>query len=159
ISDATFSPSRQRRVIPGQGPLSPRRPSGILRESGTGSTRTPTIQDKRADPTRSLAMATGGRQGEAIRLVGAILRSGSFAGASDDELLERFRRNSDEDAFGAILDRHGAMVLSVCRNLLHDPWDAEDAFQASFLVLARRASMIRDRGSLASWLYGVALRV
>ena len=87
---------------------------------------------------------------------------GTVAGLSDSELVERFlNRNGEaaELAFSALVERHGAMVLRVCRRILHDTNDAHDAFQATFLVLVRRASSIRDRQSLASWLHGVALRV
>jgi RNA polymerase sigma factor (sigma-70 family) len=78
---------------------------------------------------------------------------------SDAELLERFRRQREETAFAILLQRHGPMVLSVCRRVLHNPHDAEDAFQATFLALVRSAGSIRKGQSLASWLYGVAQRV
>ncbi len=75
---------------------------------------------------------------------------------SDADLLDRFATHRDEAAFGAILQRHGAAVLGVCRSRLHNAVDAEDAFQATFLVLARDAERIRNRESLAGWLYRVA---
>jgi RND family efflux transporter MFP subunit len=80
-------------------------------------------------------------------------------GLTDGEILERFVRQQDEAAFEELLARHGPMVLAVCRQLLRDPHDAEDAFQATFLVLVRRAASISKPERLAGWLYGVAHRV
>jgi RNA polymerase sigma factor (sigma-70 family) len=80
----------------------------------------------------------------------------------DREILERFLtadRAEAEAAFGVLVQRHGPMVLHVCRQVLVDAHDAQDAFQATFLVFLRRAGSIRNRDSLASWLFGVALRV
>src|SRR5258708_2531007 len=77
----------------------------------------------------------------------------------DAELLRRFVATREEAAFTLLVQRHGAMVLGACRRILEDLHSAEDAFQATFVVLARRAASLRLRGSLASWLYGVALRV
>jgi RNA polymerase sigma factor (sigma-70 family) len=79
--------------------------------------------------------------------------------ARDTELLRRFLGNREEAAFEALVQRHGPMVLSVCRYLLQNPADAEDAFQATFLVLVRRAASIRKPELLGNWLYGVAHRV
>jgi RNA polymerase sigma factor (sigma-70 family) len=76
--------------------------------------------------------------------------------ASDGALLERFARCRDEDAFAALLARHGPMVLGTCRRTLGDAHAAEDAAQATFLVLARRAAAVRPPERLAAWLYGVA---
>src|SRR5262249_20276407 len=78
---------------------------------------------------------------------------------SDGELLERFQTTHEEAAFTLLVQRHGPMVLGVCRRLLGNAHEAEDAFQAAFLVLARNAVSIHRRDSLGSWLYGVAYRV
>jgi Sigma-70 region 2 len=88
--------------------------------------------------------------------------AGTAAGLSDGQLLERFLQGQDESAeaaFAALVDRHGAMVLRICRQVLGNEHDAQDASQATFLVLARRAGSIGRRESVASWLHGVALRV
>ena len=79
--------------------------------------------------------------------------------AGDAELLGRFVARSDEAAFEALLRRHGPMVLRVARRALRSEADAEDVFQATFLLLARKAASIRKRESLASWLHGVARRL
>ncbi len=99
--------------------------------------------------------------GSIVRQIESLFEGGSVAGLTDRQLLERFTARRDaagEAAFAALVTRHGPMVLDVCRQLLGDRHHAEDAFQAVFLVLARKARSIRDPDLLGTWLYGVALR-
>jgi DNA-directed RNA polymerase specialized sigma24 family protein len=79
--------------------------------------------------------------------------------SSDAELLGRFCSQRDEDAFTALAERHGPAVWHVCRRMLRDEHLAEDVFQATFLVLARRAGSIRRPDALIGWLHGVATRL
>ena len=95
----------------------------------------------------------------ANRQLRMLLECGTVVGLSDGQLLELFAARRDETAFTALVERHGPMVRRVCGEVLGNHHDAEDAFQATFLVLARQVGSIRRRDSLASWLYGVALRV
>ena len=75
---------------------------------------------------------------------------------ADASLLERFISQRDEDAFEALVWRHGPMVLGVCQRILHNEADVEDCFQATFLVLVCKSASIRPRGLVGNWLYGVA---
>src|SRR5215470_10072499 len=79
--------------------------------------------------------------------------------SSDEQLLADFLARRSDEAFAALLGRHGPMVLNVCRRVLHDAHAAEDVFQATFLVLADRAGAIRRPASLAGFLHGVAYRL
>lgn len=83
----------------------------------------------------------------------------SGEGVTDSELLERFLTRRDEAAFELLVRRHGALVYGICRRLLGNVHDVEDAFQATFLVLTRKASSIGKRDSISSWLYKVAYRI
>lgn len=99
---------------------------------------------------------------ETLDWLDALGREGSIAGMSDGELLGRFLEKADaggEAAFEALVRRLGPKVLAACRGILPDPHDADDAFQATFIVLARRAATVRDRDRLEMWLGRVARRI
>ena len=98
---------------------------------------------------------------EVSRHLNTLFQCGAAGQLSDAELLERFvagRDEAAEAAFAALVERHGGMVLGVCRRVLGNRDEAEDAFQATFLVLAKKAAAIARREQLASWLHGVARR-
>ena len=100
--------------------------------------------------------------GAAVRSIRALFAAGTVGDLTDRQLLERFTdRDGDgaELAFASLVERHGSMVLRVCRAILHDVHEAEDAFQATFLILALKAGSIRGQESLTSWLYSVAYNV
>jgi RNA polymerase sigma factor (sigma-70 family) len=93
-----------------------------------------------------------------LRHLHQIAGSPDAPASSDAQLLQCFLAERDETAFRLLMERHGRMVLNVCQYVLRQRQDAEDAFQATFLVLARNAGSIRKGTALASWLYGVAYR-
>jgi RNA polymerase sigma factor (sigma-70 family) len=101
------------------------------------------------------------RTGTTTREIETLFGSGTLTGLDDRELLDRFQ-NADAGAsgraFAALVERHGPLVLRTCRAVLNDPADAQDAFQVTFLVLARKAGTVRRREALAGWLHGVAYR-
>ncbi|HZY87281.1 MAG TPA: sigma-70 family RNA polymerase sigma factor, partial [Gemmataceae bacterium] len=94
-----------------------------------------------------------------VRHVRAFGRTEALSEAPDAQLLQRFAAAREEGAFTALLRRHGPMVLGVSRRVLGNAQDAEDVYQAAFLLLARKAGSIRKREAVASWLYGVARRL
>jgi RNA polymerase sigma factor (sigma-70 family) len=96
---------------------------------------------------------------ETLNHLRQILPSSREDALSDGQLLTRFVATRDEAAFAALVQRHGPMVLGICRQVLRRAQDAEDAFQASFLVLARKAASIANRQTVASWLYRVSYRI
>jgi RNA polymerase sigma factor (sigma-70 family) len=101
------------------------------------------------------------RQGAVLRQIRALFDAGTVGGLTDGQLLERFTTRGGEAAelaFAALVERHGPMVLRTCRAVLRDPHDAHDAFQATFLVLVRRAGSLWVRDSLAPWLHQTARR-
>jgi RNA polymerase sigma factor (sigma-70 family) len=97
--------------------------------------------------------------GQLLDHVRRLTASATLASLGDSALLERFVHQGDHGAFAALLARHGSMVYNVCYRLLGNAHAAEDAFQAAFLVLARKACTLRRNDSLAAWLHGVAGRV
>jgi RNA polymerase sigma factor (sigma-70 family) len=100
----------------------------------------------------------GENHGAVVRGIERIFNQGSLTGLSEAQLLRRFAAG-DEAAFEVLINRHGPTVLGVCRRMLHDSRDVEDAFQATFLVLLRKAGGLRDPEAISPWLYGVACRV
>src|SRR3954466_999675 len=92
----------------------------------------------------------------AVRDLRTLFDVGTTGALTDGQLLDRFVGRREGPVFEAIVRRHGPMVWGVCRRILRDHHDAEDAFQATFLVLARRASSVKPRDKLGHWLYGVA---
>jgi RNA polymerase sigma factor (sigma-70 family) len=97
--------------------------------------------------------------GAVLKHLRSLFARGSIGGLSDGQLLEQFAGHRDEDAFAALVERHGPMVVRLCRQVIGDEHEAQDAAQATFLVLARRANSIQRHDSVASWLYRVARRV
>src|SRR5262245_25196569 len=107
---------------------------------------------RRANPMRAVQLTP------VLRYLRGVGSDPPTAGPDDARLLGQFARHGDEAAFTALVRRHGPMVLGVCRRVLRDEHEAEDAFQATFLLLARKAGSLRRPERLAPWLYGVACR-
>jgi RNA polymerase sigma factor (sigma-70 family) len=103
-------------------------------------------------------MAPTQTAGNALRHVRQLITTEQATGLPDPELLGRFTAAQDEGAFAALVRRHGGLVLGVCRRVLGNHADAEDAFQATFLILSKKAAAIANHTSLPSWLYQVAYR-
>jgi RNA polymerase sigma factor (sigma-70 family) len=104
----------------------------------------------------------GNRHAGVMRDFHQLFKLGAVGGMSDSQLIARFLARGDDGAnaaFEGLVERHGPMVMHVCRGLLRDEHDAEDAFQTTFVVLARKARFLWVKDSLASWLHGVAFRV
>src|SRR6185312_12542585 len=94
----------------------------------------------------------------ARQMIAAVLRRGARDGPTDRDLLATFVSERSEEAFAELVRRHGAMVLAVSQRVTGHAQDAEDAFQAAFMVLARRAGQVSRPELLGNWLYGVAYR-
>jgi DNA-directed RNA polymerase specialized sigma24 family protein len=104
----------------------------------------------------------GGPPTVVLKNLHTLFQVGTAGGLTDGQLIERFLIHRDdvgEAAFRALVERHAAMVLRICRDVVGDWHEAEDAAQATFIVLASKAGSIRKRDSAASWLFGVACRV
>src|SRR4051794_41631853 len=93
-----------------------------------------------------------------LRCIYAVSGAAAPDGPPDRELLERFALRGDDAAFALLVRRHGPMVLGVCRRVARDTHDADDAFQATFLLLARKAGSLRQPELVGPWLHGVARR-
>src|SRR5258708_1366362 len=104
-------------------------------------------------------MTAKAQPGTMVRHIRGLVEAEMTRGLTDAQVLEHFACRRDEASFAALMKRHGRLVWGVCRHILSREQDAEDAFQATFLVLARRAGAIRKAGAVASWLHGVAYRV
>ena len=105
-----------------------------------------------------MVQSKGGKVAQELEVLWS---AGTLTGASDAQLLQRFTLDRDataELAFRELLERHAPMVMGVCRQIVRRPHDADDAFQATFLVLVRKARSIQVRESLGPWLYKVAYR-
>jgi RNA polymerase sigma factor (sigma-70 family) len=113
------------------------------------------VESRKSQEARDMASGQRLSVGHFLRSVAA---EGSAAALADGPLLARFSACHDEAAFAALVRRHGPMVVGVCRRILGDWHAAEDAFQATFLVLARKAGSLRRPERLAAWLHGVARR-
>ncbi len=124
----------------------------------------PFPRTNRRDDPKTTAGASVMKRGPSqtfVRDLDILYQVGTVGGLTDRELLGRFTTREStaaQQAFEAIVHRHGPMVLGVCRRILRDEHTAEDAFQATFLVLALKADTIRERNSLGPWLHGVASR-
>src|SRR5262249_45927606 len=133
-------------------PSSMTRSAGRIHSGGKNLSNSPT---RRATLTHYMVSGEGAHMATGLR---GVLEHLHQAGESqtDGQLLGRFVAARDEASFAALVRRHGPMVLGVCRRVLRHDHDAEDAFQATFLVLARRAGSVGQRGSVGGWLYEVA---
>src|SRR5262249_20236100 len=99
-----------------------------------------------------------GTLGGTMRHLRDLFHDGTTVGQSDGQLLARYAQSNDQAAFEAVVARHGPMVLATCRAVLKHEHDVEDAFQAAFLVLAKKARSVRTADALGGWLHRVAYR-
>src|SRR5947209_1075997 len=104
-------------------------------------------------------MVAGRHLQAVLQYIHKVARPMAGGEATDGQFLDQFIARRDEAAFAALVRRHGPLVFTVCHRILENVQDTEDAFQATFLVLVRRARSIAKRDSIASWLHGVARRI
>jgi RNA polymerase sigma factor (sigma-70 family) len=119
---------------------------------------TSSLQDNGNNPSETHAMSKPACA-DVVHYLRRICSGPANPDLTDGELLERFRARGEEAAFAVLVQRHGPMVLGVCRRVLGDVHAAEDSFQATFMVLARRADSLAKQDSVGRWLYGVAQRI
>src|SRR5260370_27794866 len=100
-----------------------------------------------------------GQTGNFLHYLRGFFRAPIPADRRGRELVDSFATRRDETAFAALVERHAALVWGICRRILRQAQDAEDAFQATFLVLARKADTVPWRDDIGNWLYAVAVRV
>src|SRR5262249_34415207 len=117
------------------------------------------LETGRTNPTGEFSTMASGALSAALTHLREIFRGRTTPALNDAQLLGRYLCSRGGEAFEAILARHGPMVVATCREILRGEHDVEDAFQATFLVLARKASTIRERECLAAWLHRVACRI
>lgn len=132
--------------------------SGIWEPRGSVATL---LVESDGNGPRSITNVAIGKHGAVVRQLRVLFDLGAIRELTDGQLLERFASSDGEAAelaFAALVERHGPMVLRVCRGVLSDPHASQDAFQATFLVLVQKARGLWVRDSLGPWLYQVAFR-
>src|SRR5262245_46123506 len=138
----------------GQPRLPTRSPRLVAKQSGLIRRVPALLQYTRANP--EAATMTGDTAGTILHHLRDLVEPETTRALTDAQLLGRFATSREESAFAALVRRHGGLVWRVCRHLLRREQDAEDAFQATFLVLARRADAVRKTEAVGSFLHGVA---
>src|SRR5262245_7210243 len=114
---------------------------------------------RRSITSRDLSLMARGHLGSVVAFLRRATGSAGSGESTDGALLEQFTRHNDEAAFAELVGRHGPMVLAVCLRILGDAHAAEDAFQATFLILARKAGSVRRPDGVGCWLHSIAVRV
>src|SRR5690349_18079995 len=107
--------------------------------------------DRKPPRRRKVVAMTTASRGPVLKHVRRLMAAGGAEGKTDGELLRAFTASRDPAVFAVLVRRHGPMVFNLCRRVLRHQHDAEDVFQATFLVLARQATAVRDGRALAAW--------